>query len=657
LIFLIDKLPTDGPAATGVHATADALADLTVDDLVAGSGTLRQLVPDVLKDLVDRGTLMLVHGEYRLQTRESGEWESDYRVRLARIGNDDARVASDRGTEMRTALSAALKGLSIVQGQSKTPRKYELFFGADAPKSDTGAVPLWVRDEWSVAEGTARGEAQALGTDSPVVTVFLPRYGADALKTTLASYAAAKEVVQTRTIPASPEGQQARSAMQSRVDTERVRLDGLVKGVLEHARVYQGGGNELVEGSLSASVKAAVDAALARQFPKFSMVDHGSWGTVVTRAGQGAGDALAAIGYAGDIEKHPAGQEIRQFMIGSKKGTEVRRQFTGAGYGWPQDAVDGLLLVLVGAGAVSARRDGQQLTPKTLSQAQIGGAEFRTVDIILTAAQRIAIRGAITKVGLACKPGEEAEAVPVVLNKLLQLAEAAGGDPPSPERPEASFVKHIQGLVGNEQLVAFYDQRQKIQDAFSEWSDRGNRIQERLPRWQQAHRLLQHAHDLPIKTTAGPQLDAIESGRSLVDDPDPVAPVAAQLASALRSAVQRGRQQLTADRDREVADLEASADWQKLAAADQQRILASNGLGTVPAVDAIPLAESNEKIAAIPGRITRARGEAAKLLEPKAVSLSVPHATLHTAPEVEVYLRELKAAIMTHVGAGQPVIV
>jgi len=165
------------------------------------------------------------------------------------------------------------------------------------------------------------------------------------------------------------------------------------------------------------------------------------------------------------------------------------------------------------------------------------------------------------------------------------------------------------------------------------------------------------------------QLEAIEAGRSLLEDPDPVAPLTAQLASALRSAVQSGRQELIARREQEVADLESSSDWQKLAAPDQQRILANNGLSAVQpvdvgtdaallsALDALPLAELNEKVAAITGRVANARAAAAKLLEPQAVSLSVPHATLHTQPEVEVYLEQLKTAIMSHVSAGQPVIV
>ena len=75
LIFMIGKLERDeGPLATGVRATSHVLADLVVDDLTTESAPLRQKVPAVLEALVDEATLILVNGEYRLQTAESQEW-------------------------------------------------------------------------------------------------------------------------------------------------------------------------------------------------------------------------------------------------------------------------------------------------------------------------------------------------------------------------------------------------------------------------------------------------------------------------------------------------------------------------------------------------------------------------------------------------------
>ena len=145
---MISKLTRDeGPLATGVRATSDTLADLVVDDLTTGSAPLRQRVPIVLQALVDTGRLILVDGEYRLQTPESIEWETDYRSRLSRIVGDDVRMASERGTAMRDSLATALKGLTFLQGATKTPRKYEIHLGSGRPPTDGSSVPIWVQDE------------------------------------------------------------------------------------------------------------------------------------------------------------------------------------------------------------------------------------------------------------------------------------------------------------------------------------------------------------------------------------------------------------------------------------------------------------------------------------------------------------------------------
>jgi hypothetical protein len=103
-VFLICRLPTTGAAATGLRANATTLADLLVQDLPGGSAGSRQRVPQLLDELVQNCTLMLVEGEYRLQTRESFEWERDYRQLFGSIRGDTTRIASDRATALRQAV-------------------------------------------------------------------------------------------------------------------------------------------------------------------------------------------------------------------------------------------------------------------------------------------------------------------------------------------------------------------------------------------------------------------------------------------------------------------------------------------------------------------------------------------------------------------------
>ena len=260
LIFMIGKLERDeGPLATGVRATSDALADLVVDDLTTGSAPLRQQVPAVLQTLVDAGTLILVDGEYRLQTPESIEWEEDYRGRLSQILGDNVRMASERGTAVRKALDTDLKGLVFVQGDTRTPRSYDVHLTSEAPPIDGSNVPIWVQDEWSVPEGTVREEARQAGVESPIVFVFLPRLEADELRQTMGRLRAAEETVAVRPPPQTSAGIEAREAMRSRATLEEQRVSVLVNNIIKNARVYQGGGNEIVAESFPELVGQAVE--------------------------------------------------------------------------------------------------------------------------------------------------------------------------------------------------------------------------------------------------------------------------------------------------------------------------------------------------------------------------------------------------------------
>jgi hypothetical protein len=666
-IFLIGKLPTEGAAATGLEAKANILADLLVQDLTAGSASLRQRIPALLQDLVESGTLMLIGDEYRLQTPDGAEWEGDYRKRYARIRADDSRIASDRTTELRNATAAALKGITLTQGTTKTPRKFDLYLGIDAPKADTGAVPVWVRDEWSVSEKTVREEAQAASTESPIVFVLLPRRESDALRDALASHAAAKECVDMKPVPATPEGMEARLAMQSRQQIERGQLGSIIGNIVNNGRVYQGGGNEVVEGSLADSVRAAVEAALIRLFPKFGMVDYDGWGKVVKRAQEGAADALTAVGHTGDVDKHPVCQEIRTYLgSAGKKGSEVRKHFTGVGYGWSQDSVDGALLALVAGGFVRATQNGQTKTAKQLIQSQIGVTTFHQEGVTVSAIQRIAVRKLMADLGLPCNPNEEAEAIPKALHRLADLAHGAGGPPPLPERPSTLKIEILRALGGNAQLVAVHDAREELRAAFSDWTKAGEKIVQRQPRWLILQQLLQDAATLPVAAQVAPQLSAIRSERSLLTEPDPVSPLIGQLTDELRAALQEAHGRFVDVYQREIKILEASQEWQAIGETDRQAILSS--LGSIPSIQvstedallrtlqASPLHTWADSTAALPTLFAQARMKAARLLEPKSVRVKPKPATLRSAEEVETYLEELRAEIMKSIDAGNPVI-
>ena len=669
LIFLINELPSEGVAATGVRATGDTMADLLVEDLPAGSASLRHQIPSLLANLVEEGTLLLVDDEYRLQTRESAEWQRDYRLRRSRILADDARLASDRTTAFRSAIQQQLKGLRTVQGATKTPRKYTLYFGEDAPPTDTEAVPIWVLDEWTVSAKAVREEAQAAGTESPIVFVLLPRQDADGLKQALAGQAAAQETLAAR--PSSqntPEGMEARRAMETHAALESRQVQATVAGILANARVYLGGGSEVTEGNLKTSVEQAISAAVERLFPRFSTVDQPGWGNVVKRAREGAADPLSALSYSGDADQHPACKEVRAFIGAHKTGREIRRHFGGVGYGWPQDAIDGALLALVAGGYVRAEKNSQSFPAKQITHTNIGTLDFYNEEQIITALQRIQVRKLIQDVGLPVKSGEEMEAIPRLLQRLQDLAGDAGGPPPLPERPSPTLVLDLQARGGNDRFMAVYEQREALRAAYRDWTEAKARSAERMPRWEKLLRFLNHAAGLPVHDQVAAQVDAIRANRSLLADPDPIKPLVEELTAALRVALQAARQRLVDARERELRAMEATAEWKQLDDDQWHDLFKTNHVGPIgeldigtddkllAALDEKPLRAWETEAVAVPTRMRRAREQAAKLLAPQAVRVRPKSRTLHSAEEVDAYLGELRAEIMAHIDAGKPVI-
>ena len=123
---------------TGLRATAPFLADLLVEDLADDGARLRKRVPELLDALVADGRLMRIDDEYRLQTEEGAEWEKDYRSRLAAIRDDATRMNQLRSERLIAAVDAALGGLKLTQGASKTPRKIDIHWGQDEPAARRG---------------------------------------------------------------------------------------------------------------------------------------------------------------------------------------------------------------------------------------------------------------------------------------------------------------------------------------------------------------------------------------------------------------------------------------------------------------------------------------------------------------------------------------
>ena len=669
LIFMLGKLPLEGASATGVKANAETLADLLVEDITVGSASLRKQIPDALQTLADEGKLILIGDEYRLQTTESAEWETDFRARLSQNLGNEAKRAELRSQELRDSVTRALKDSTFVQGATKTPRKYNPYFGPATPPTEINNVPVWVQDEWSTSQRAVREESQRAGTENPTVFVFLPRLDNDEVQDAIARLNAAKDTLSARPIPATAAGIEAQSAMDSRVRVEQQRLSSLVDNIVKNATVYQAGGNEVATQSFPQSFKEAVEAGITRMFPSFPDADHTGWDAVVRRASEGGSDPLAAVEYTADVDTHPVCQEVRTYLGNSgRKGSEVRRHFSNAPYGWPQDTVDGALLALLTGGFLRATRNGQTVTVNGMNRQQIGVTDFAREGVTVTPTQRISVRAIGRSIGLHLNGGEEAEAVPSILTRIREQARAAGGEPPLPEPPDPTLVSRLQGLSGNQQVVEVANNAEGLVKYYEDCTAVADTARERESTWRLLEAFLRHARDLPEVSELISQADAIRSGRTILNNPNPIPPLLIQATTALRKAVSDLHVQLVTERDREVAELKASDNWSKINPEDREGILESNGLRPVPelavateqalldCLNDTALKEWGDRLLAIKTRGEQAREQAARLITPEAVRIRPPTATLRNSQEVESYVQLLKDRLLKQVEKS-PVII
>ncbi|NJL99823.1 MAG: BREX system P-loop protein BrxC [Synechococcaceae cyanobacterium SM2_3_2] len=668
LAFLIGKLPREGSSDLGLRATADMMADLLVEDLRAGSADLRKRIPVLLQELVDDVILLQVGNEYRLQTRESSAWEADYKKFLAVLQNDPQRMADERVQLLKTECEQIQKKVRLVQGQSKESRSLMMHYSSDAPKSDQEKIPVWIRDGWTDREESFETDARTAGTNSEVVFMFIPRRHAENLQKYLASKRAAEQTLESKGIPATSEGKEARIAMETRKQDAEESLKSLLTDLFTQVRVLQGGGEEVRGLTAELMVKQAAEAALIRLFPSFDVADNVKWAQVIKQAQLGNQAALEVISYQGDPSLQPVCREVMKFIGSGKNGTEIRKNFRGSPFGWPQDAIDGSLWILLLNEHLKASQNGQVIPASELQRSKIGQTDFRVESVTVTTSQKLAIRKLCQEIGIPCGSGEEAAKVSLCLEKLKELAQNAGGDPPIPAPPDVSDLQSLISKIGNEQLVAVASQKEHLFGLAKTWRQTADRIVDRLPRWQSLQKLLKQSQDLPIFEEVATQVQAIQMGRLLLQDPDPVQPLCEQLTQELREALTQARDHYQQIYQDQMAELEGTESWLRLDPDQQDGIVRQKGLTQIPSiqvatetevlrsVEGLSLQGWRNQTEALPQKFSQARFAAEKLLEPKVVQVRLPSGTLRSPEDAEVWLEQARQIILENLKQGSVIL-
>jgi hypothetical protein len=664
LVFFIGKLSREAGSEIGVKADATTIADLLVEDLPAGSAQLRKRVKDLLADMATKHVLQAVGDEFRLQTRESSEWNAEFAKKLQEFLNDPAKSGVARDELLRQRAGEALKSIKLVQGKTKTPRKLAVHFGKQPPVVNGEEVPVWVRDGWQDEEASVIADARIAGTSSPIVTVFLPRKNAEELKKALAEHHAARSTLDVRGYPSTREGQEARSAMDTRVKFADQRVSLLLDEILEGARVFVGGGQEYGRLTVQDGVKDAAEAALARLYPHFDDGDDARWEKVMQQVKGGVGNPLDAVGHADEPQKQPVVAAILTATQGSQKGSDVRARFCGKDYGWPRETVDGALMALVAANLAIASYQGKAVSAKELNHANIGPAVFRAEVAVLTANQRLALKKLFQDAGITTKANEESIAAARFLDDLRDLASRAGNDPPAPARPGTAHIEHLLSLAGNAQLSAIYEARERLASDRTAWAKAAELIAQRLPRWRELERLVAHARATAATPGVQEEMRGIENGRRLLDTPDPIPPLRQTISAALRSELQRLCGELEATHTAGMSDLSGDAAWIALGPAQRDALITRYQLAPLgkPSVgtdsellDTLDKRSLNTLVDlrdALPSRFAQARAAAAKLAEPEVRTVKLKSATLRNAADLQAWLEGARAQIESELAHG-----
>ncbi|WP_020505452.1 BREX system P-loop protein BrxC [Lamprocystis purpurea] len=667
LVFLISKLAGSNNEI-GIRATVDTLADLLVEDLTQGSSALRSKLPSVL-DTCE--LLMKVGDEYRIQTEESAAWNDEFLSQRNNLANESHRVDAERDDRIRKKFGEMVRKLSLTQGTSKVTRDIFPVFDAQLPGDAGEKVCVWVRDGWSIDENSVRADARQAGNQSPTVFVFIPKRSADDLRHYLIDFKAASATLDKRGVPVPGDGTEARAAMETIKQTAEGKIRELLQEAFSGARVFQGGGNEILGGDLQEMTLEAAANALHRLYPQFHIADHAAWAKVYEKAQKGAPDALKSVGDDGEPAKNPVCKAILACIAGGKKGIDIRKHFEGATYGWSGDAVDGGLQVLLLAGLLRAQDEkGQVIDPKDLERKSIGKVMFKVESAIVTTAQRIQIRKLLQKVGISAKQGEELASVPQFLQAMLGLADQAGGEAPKPARPDTLSIDEIRLTAGNEQLLALYNRRDALGPSIDHWTDASQRIATRWPSWTLLKRLMDHASGLPDIEVILVQVNTIAQQRQLLDDPDLIAPLVANLTQLLRDALNRLDDAYAARHAEGLARLEADTNWQQLEPEQRYPLMSAQSLheaarpkvavqstsDVLTTLDTCALSMFSDRVAAMPARFEQVAQAAAELCEPQAQFIQVPRRTLKTDAEIDAWLDEVKQQLKAALAQGPVVI-
>jgi hypothetical protein len=650
-VFLLDQV-TSNSTETRLKSNENTIADLLIENLNINSDSFRTKIKGLVKKLVDEKVLMPINDEFKLQTKIGAEWEQEFTKQYIKLNNSgDDQIQSLRREKIITHFKEKTKAINVTQGDSRIVREFDLWDKDTMPNSEH-KLNLWIRDGWFENEASVENEIRAAGNNAPLAYAFVKKNRDSELRTEIIKYLATGFTLDSMGIPPS-EAEQAKKSMETRQSQSKSAIQELIEKICAESIIFLAGGNKVHSGALKENIQEALNSIADRQFPEFNgKADFLNWGQALKKSLDGDPDALKAINYSGDVDKHPVASEILRFLGNSSKtGKDIRNQFMKSPYGWPQDAIDTLLIMLKNMQQIST-------SETDLKVAKINQATFKKEVHILSAKDKIAIRKLLQDAGITCSP--QKEIFPYsndFLDKLKTLAGQVSGDAPRPEPINIDFIKEIENKEGNERLLEILQQKDSLRSKFTEWSAKAILVGEREPKWNLIVELLKYAPDGTEIDSLRTEVAAIEDNRLLLQEPDLVLPILTTISDKILDILNNRKTQYLALHDSLMVVLQADPYFLKITPEQKHIILKKHQLLEKPLIKMLdPLALVNQlnklnldnwdtKLAALPGQFQSALEDAILLSAPQAKTYVVPRKTINNANDLETYLALIRSEL------------
>ncbi|MFH0735725.1 MAG: BREX system P-loop protein BrxC [bacterium] len=662
VVFLIDQLPNDLPGGI-LKSDEVTIADLLIENLNESSDIIRNKVKELIKKMVDEKVLMLVNDEYKLQTKVGAEWEQEYTTHAVKVNNSgDDKIQQIRKDKINRFFKDKTKTINIQHGNSKQRREFEIWDKTEKPNLEN-KLNIWIRDGWFENEIVVLNEIRAEGADKPLAYTFVRKLRDTELRLEIIKYIAADLTIQAKGLPSTPEGEQAKKSMETRKEMANKTIEDIVEKICNDSIVYLAGGNKVEVGDTKANIDEALNNIADRQFPEFrSKGDYKDWDRALIKAIAGEPDALKKILWDKEPKDHPMAIEILR-LIGNNNisGKEIRNYFTKSPYGWSQDAIDTIIIMLKNTEHISA-------SEPLVNQSKIANVVFKKEIHTISASEKIKLRKLYQEIEIMCKPGEEFLHSNSLLDKLKGLAAGISGDAPKPEPINIQFIKEIENLDGNERLLRIIEEQADLKAKYFEWKNKLELINKREPQWILLNDLAKHASSLPDVDPLLDEIEAIKGNRLILMEPDPIQPKLLAIVDKLKARLNELKEKYITLYDLKMNDLQANEYFVKLHQTQKHSILAKHQLLKKPEIKAldantlknellqVPMTGWETKIAALLSQFESAMEDSIKFSVPEAETFLLPRRTINTTEDIEIYIHEIKTKLDKLIKNGKSII-